>query len=534
MVQLPNFEGWNDVRGNQTPKKSVQLPSVTGWADVPVQNERPKTSIQLPNDSGWNDVPAHGEPQKSVQMADPGWDDLPGVQPPQTVAMFQGVNRLDPFSIQDTYATDELNLSTSAFPAAAVRPGHSQLGTSFTGVTGLMVWQDKELHVIANGVWSKWTGSTWTQLATGLSTTAVWSSANFKGNLADQNLIVANGVDTVRRYDGTSVSTLTGAPAGGNYIVQHDNRMYCAVSNTVHYSALRKADDWTTAKDAGQIVIEDPTGEKINALVAGAGHVVIFFPSAVYELWGTGPRDYRVQPVAEDIGIMNNKCWANLNGLLYFLDDNGVYEYGGGVRPSRKFSLPVQKYIEGINPAQKSRCCVGTDGQKLYVSIPYQGSTTNNVTLVYDPQFSVWNVWGTITPDFYEMMGNTLHHADSIGRVGKQGGVQDFGSPVSWRWVSKPFGGDSRSQLLRWYRLWCVTNIAAGNTGTVSLSPSASGGSDWTAVQFIPTGSVAKSTKTMIPVASIAQATWIRVKVEGSGPATLYELARQQRAVPLG
>src|SRR5690606_19805254 len=123
-------------------------------------------------------------------------------------------------------------------------------------------------------------------------------------------------------------------------------------------------------------------------------HLLTFFPGSVYELYGTGPDDYRMIRIAEDIGLLSDQCVATVGGVIYWADDNGIYRYTGGSRPRKDFSLPVQHYIDNMNKEYKHKCCAGTDGKRLYISLPYGSTQEPNVTLQYDPEFSgIWYVW---------------------------------------------------------------------------------------------------------------------------------------------
>lgn len=465
------------------------------------------------------------------------WQPLAGVRDPIPLRQFTGVSNLDPYSVADSYATAMQNMTSLSYPALSVREGYTQIGANLTAfIQGIDAWKDTELHTISNGIWYRWNSatSTWVSLLTGLNVSAMWSFCNFKGNFAAMNLIGTNGIDAPRRYDGATVQALANAPAGGNFVDQHDNRVYMAVGNTVYCSALRKADDWATAKDAQQFVLENQNGESIVGLKAGAGHVIVFLPNSIHELWGTGPKDFRMQIVAEDIGLINNQCTVNVGGVLYFLDTRGIYRYTGGTMPTRDFSFPVQNYIDTMNPAAKAQCSVGTDGRNLYVSIPSAGSTFADTILEYNPQFNgIWSVWKNIVPHVFTRMGEDCYIGDHSGRVLKLGGTTDNGVPIAWEWVSKAFSGASLAQGLQWHRLWYTAEVPAGSTMNVHLSKSATGNADWTLVKTI-TSADAQTGKIMIPVTSFANANWLRVKFSGSGPATIHEFDRQMREIPLG
>lgn len=469
---------------------------------------------------------------------------MPRIRPRQPTIQreFRGINKLEPFSIRDEYATDGYNFVTSNYPVFSTRMGYSLLGASIARVLGLGVHKDTTLvGTFADGSMRRLDGSTWVSLATGLNTSANWSWANFKGGFSGIYLLAANGTDPVKQFDGATVTNLAGAPAGMNYIEQYADRVWGIVGNTLRASGYRLATDWTSAMPPDAIddsvsffaEIESPDGETINALKAGLGRLVIFKPSAMYELMGYSPSDYRVQPISSDIGVINNRCIAVLQSGMYFLDDGGVYVYrGDGVAPNKNFSKPVQWYIDNMNQAGKQNCAVGTDGKLLFVSLP-MNSSVPDTTLVYDPENQTWSVWNGHSTVHYANLGTNTYIGDYNGSVRLLGGSNDAGTAISWRLVSKPFTAQSLSQKLRWIRMWLTVDLPVGSTLNVYLSGSPSG-SDWVQAGATVSGSATIQRRAIhFPSNIIPPSEQIRVKFEGTGPCTVYEFARDEVTFPV-
>lgn len=464
------------------------------------------------------------------------WKPIRGVMEPIPIRQFKGVwnNDDDGFTLADGYAQDMRNISSHSFPALSLHSGYSLLGDNLGGrVTGLLKWQETELHAVVGGTWQKWTGSAWSSVATGLSASAECSFANFKGNLAGINLIMSNGFDPIKRYDGSTVQNLSGAPAAGNFIEQHDNRLYCAVGNIISFSALSKADDWSTAKDAGQLVLETNNGQQIIGLRAGNQHLTVFKNSSIHELYGTGPNNYRLIEVANDIGAYSNKAIVNAAGTLYFIS-NHIYQYAGGSRPDWGFSKPVQNYINGINPAATDKCVVGTNGKNVFFAIPYGTATDCNMILEYDTAYGVWYVHDGIEPTHMVRMGANWYAGDDVGNVYQmETGQTNNGNPIAWKWVSPPYGAEMLAKRTNWYNLWIIVDLPVGSTLNVSLSKLSSGDTDWTLVKAITAQSGLQSARIIIPLAMVALSNFMRVKFDGTGPFRIFEFDRQMREMPI-
>ena len=463
------------------------------------------------------------------------WGSIRGISSPIPIRGFNGVYKPDDegFNLPDEVFTELINFSPDEYPAITTRPGYSVIGTFGSAVLGLGAWKDQELHaVFSDGIWRKWNGTSWTTLASGINTSADWSFCNFKGNLTEINLIGSNGANPIKRYNGSTVQNIENTPVGGNFITTQGNRLYCAVENTVHYSALNEVDDWTTVDDAGELPVNTGDGETINGLNAGNGHVTVFKPSSTFELYGKGPQSYSMDQIAADIGATGNKAIVAYDETLPFISRDGIYRYSGGIRPRKEYSIPVQQFVNGMNKAQSAKCVTGNDGEYLYFGIPYGSATNNNRILQYDPIHQAWYTWDGIAVTQMLRVGDKMYFGDASGRVLLLGGTTDGGSAISATAITKPFTADSISRKNHWFRIWVVASLAAGSTLQIYISGKASG-DDWTALQPITSAVDIQYKEILIPTNSIAAANAVRLKLVATGPVTIHEITRQLRQLPM-
>lgn len=465
------------------------------------------------------------------------WKPLSGMSPPIPIREFSGVYNPDDegFNLSDNLFTELTNFCPDEHPAITTRPGYTVVGTFGTGpVTGLMSWKDTELHaVFSDGSWRRLNNDgSWTSLATGLNTSTDWSYANFKGNLSTINLIASNGVDPIKRYDGTTVQNLTNAPANANYVTTHSNRLYCVVGNVMNFCALNVPTDWTTVDDAGQIGLNTSIGETIVGLNAGNGHVTVFTPSTTHELYGKGPTSYSLDQIAADIGATGNKGIAVHDETLPFISRDGAYIYSGGLRPKKDYATPVNNYITGMNAAQTNKCVAESDGKYIYYAIPYGSATQNNLILQFDPVHRTWFTWDNIAVTQMVRVGAYFYLGDAIGRVLRVGGTTDNGASITATAVSKPFTGDNISRKQHWLKIWLVASIESGSTLSIYVSGKASG-DDWTLAKTLTADSDIQYKEINIPTNAIYGANAVRVKIVATGVVTIHEISRQVRELPM-
>lgn len=472
--------------------------------------------------------------KQPIKIPQNNWEPITGIQPPETIRQFTGINTLDPFSIEETMMVKNKNISTDRYPTATTRKGYTSLAATTGATTGLGVWKETELQAITNGEWRKWNGTAWSTIVSGLNVTAKWSFTNFKGNFADIALLGANGVDPVKVYNGTTVTNLANAPAGMNYLVGHSNRLYGAVKNELHYSALRIPTDWNTVDQSGRIVIENNGGENITSVLSGTGKIVVFMTHSMHELYGTGPRNFQLQLISDEIGCVCHHSAVTVGSTLYFLSHDGLYRYTGGALPSKEFSLPVQALLDRVNTKAWGKVVGGTDSERLYISLPIDGATEPNLTLEYDPKFDTWNIWDFgFVPSYYARIEETMYVGSTLNKIVKMGGTTDDGSPIPFSMQTKPFSHSSLAAENRLYRLWVVADVPIGSTLSISIS-SDDNDESWTVVRTIAVDADVKADKIVIPVNQTFYHNFIRIKLEGTGPVTIHEITRQQRTFQMG
>ncbi|WP_339306552.1 hypothetical protein [Paenibacillus sp. FSL R5-0519] len=451
---------------------------------------------------------------------------LEGMMQPIPIREFRGLNTFDPYSIEDTYFTEMQNLTTDDYPAISTRPGLAVQGTFGTRVLGMGVWRGRELHAVFNdGTWRRLIGSTWTTLASGLNTSAEWSFTNFDGNLGGVNLIGCNGVDSMRKYNGSAVSVLSGAPSNGKYITTYQNRLWCAVGNELWSSALDQPENWNqfagNQQDSYRKTIESSHGEDINMLSGSLYRLTIGMPSSIHLLMGGQPSDFNSRVVTDDEGVANNNAVSAREGSLRFMHKSGIYEYSAAALPDKGFSEVIKSFYPNVSTASAA----GSDGLRLYFS------TQSGETLVHDPRIGTWTRWVTPVPTCYASIGQDLYIGTATGQVLKLGGTLDMASPVAWKAVTKPFTNQSIAQRQRWLKMWIVVDMGVGSVLNISLSNQKSGENWDSVISFTSSSTV--SQRIIIPVRKFALENTVRIKLEGLGFVRLHEIARQVRQLPL-
>ncbi|MFX3633718.1 MAG: hypothetical protein ACE3L7_25535 [Candidatus Pristimantibacillus sp.] len=471
---------------------------------------------------------------RTIQYPIPQAQPLGGIAA-STVREFKGLNTFDPLSIPDSFFSDSSNMCSRDYPAASVREGYTVLGTPIgTKCTGLGVWEDKKLIGAFNdGTWRVWSGSAWSAPIFTYSSTdpeavnRMWSFTNFQGSYPQVNLIGCNGMGGLYRYNGSTAISIAKSPLGSNFVTTYQNRLWVAINKEIQSCALDQPEVWDlfggTDEDSYRKDIESSRGGLINALSGGLTKLTIGLPNEIRELYGGVPSDFSDRSVTEDLGFSNNQSVVTQEGIMRFLHKSGIYQYAGGLLPSKNFSEVVSNYPYTVD----TDSAAGSDGSNLYFSV-------GDSLLVYDPREGVasWSVWKGIRATCFAQMGGDFYIGDAQGRVVKLGGSTDAGTPINWHATTKPFNNQAASQKSRWYKMWAVVELAAGSSLNVYLSRSVKGDSDWELVQTV-NGTGIGVQRVIVPVSKYALENWVRVKIQGTGWARINELTRSTRQMPL-
>lgn len=235
------------------------------------------------------------------------------------------------------------------------------------------------------------------------------------GGPTGEHIYIANGVDTVRRWDGSSFSTPTysGVTPNGKFLglSSTDNRLANARftgsvagnnPSTVRFSMEGDPLTWTATH------YEDLTpgdGEEITGIASWRDLVFVFKQSKFFVFYGQSVDDdgdpvFNYRPVDAGVGLVSPRALAVSEQGVYFLDRTGLYFTAGG-QPERVSDIiePIFKgapsvyYTGGVlNFGSLSQATMIYHDERLWFSFPADVSSTNNRQLVFDPHERWWSL----------------------------------------------------------------------------------------------------------------------------------------------
>ncbi|RAV22202.1 hypothetical protein [Paenibacillus contaminans] len=432
------------------------------------------------------------------------------------------------FAVNDNETTEEYGFDTDNYPALTVRKGRTTYGSSGIAVTYLLTNYGNTHLVRAVGTTLQyWNGSAWTPII-GTFTAVDWDATNFNGKL-----ILTNGTDNVKSWNGTTLSDLNVSDAPkGKYIANNTLRVFMAKDSTIYFSKYLDETNWSDPDSAGFFEYYTPNGGNVTALKLFTNTIIAFKKDAMAEIVGTGEttQKHRLLEISSSIGCVSFKTIQLINEQMYFLGERDVYIYNGG-RPS-PIGQKIRAYLNSINPAHVSKCCAFTDGLKYYLCLVTGSATEPNIRLVFDPRYGIWRVCALDENYRYGAFLNGFPYVgDSSGQAFKElDGTTNAGSPIAWSVTTKPFDEGMPEAEKTYLDLHIQGLFQTGTTLTSSVSTQ-DRGSSFQTINFDPTAfaDYAQSFNCVIPLDTVPLTFKTRFRLTGTGPVQIERLQRYYR-----
>ncbi|NPV89127.1 hypothetical protein HPY42_06475 [Coprothermobacteraceae bacterium] len=216
-------------------------------------------------------------------------------------------------------------------------------------------------------------------LLTGLSVASHYSFAQLQ-----DYLLVFNGIDSPKKYDGTTIADITAGPKA-KYCCVYKNRVWAAKGSTLYFSDLLSVDTWPAANF---IEVNPSDGDEIIALIPTTMMLLIVKQHSTYYLTGYSPQTFAVS-LAGDVGTISPRgaLWTPYG--IFMLDREGVWQ-----TDLRKRVLLTRK-IEGawktLNQRALSKGALFVMDERILVAVPSAIANGNDTVLVYDVLHRAWS-----------------------------------------------------------------------------------------------------------------------------------------------
>jgi hypothetical protein len=328
-----------------------------------------------------------------------------------------GLNlRREAFTLGPNESPDMLNVNVDPRGGVFSRGGILKYGAAHTtDLTGVWTWDTPSAsskvvgydgtNIVLQG------GGSWSTL--GAFTGPTVRAVNFK-----DKLYLQNGTTAPKAYDGSTLSTLTDPSSGGTSwnanldspnngdmpigtcITAHMGCVFVANTleggtrypNRVRWSHPGNPEDWV---DYHYIDVDlGMDGDEITGIQPFGDRLLIFKRRSVYALYGEPPEAFQVFNVTREIGAISQEAVAVSDlGVYFFSWNEGVFLFSGK-GTAWQFDRLYPSITRGDIPeGYKDQIQLGWGNGRLWVSVPWESSTTRNRVFVLDPRLSKEGAW---------------------------------------------------------------------------------------------------------------------------------------------
>lgn len=332
----------------------------------------------------------------------------------------------DPIELDPDQCQKLVNIIVRDKFKARTRPGADALGGAAPSgganlIQGLMYFDTPALEYLvaaSNGNLYTWDGAVW-------SAALAWTLANAATRLASaqgvDKALFSDGVGNLQQWDGAAFTDLGNGvgspPVGATILLWHAGRMWASgvatAPDTIWPSAVLNfgVGGWDANRS---FRVGGGEGDPIRAMASMQGFTMAVGKENSVWLVETDPQavptDYSaeqpVETVSYGVGICGPQAWCVYgNDLLFVSPDLQIRSLqrmaaaAGQWNLSAPISVPVQPYIDRINPNYTHLIAVTKYLEFAFFSVPLDTSTHNNAVLVWNGRLGKWlGVWEGWTP----------------------------------------------------------------------------------------------------------------------------------------
>lgn len=439
-----------------------------------------------------------------------------------------GINQaMDPFAIGDTQSSEEMGFDSVDTPFATTALSKQTYGAAGPFQINLLTnfGNTHLLRIAGEQMAYNSSGTTWTTIS-GTFLSKDWDATNFEVGGAPA-LIMVDGANTPRYWNGSTLGTLGGSAPKGRYITNDTVRVWMANDDMLYFSGFQDAQDWTSTENSGFLQYYTERGGDIMALKNYYGDKYVWKRDAMAVIQGTNYFNYRLKEISNDVGCVSFKTIQEVGDTLMWLGEMDVYMFTGGF--PTPIGDPIRKYLKRINPTWTERCSAAHDGERYYLNLVIDDASYPNIRLVYDTRYKIWRVCAQNEQLTYGVRFRTdTYVGNASGQVFKLNAAPSTGA---WSLTTKPFDEGIAEAEKEYKELHIQGYFPEGTTLNISYSVSDRSPS-FINIPFNPLDGYSNSAQNrnlIIPLDTTPLTNWIRFRISGTGPATIYNVQRYFR-----
>jgi len=216
-------------------------------------------------------------------------------------------------------------------------------------------------------------------------------------------------------------------------------------------------------------------GDRVLATRTYANQLIIMKENSFHKVIGDSPENFELVEVSTRYGCLSNKTVIEYEQRLVWLDKKGILEYNGANYDI--ISTPVEDIFRRMNVEAAKEKAVAVHEiyrNQIWFGIPIDGSTQNNMTVVYDYLVKAWTFFEGFNAASFAFIKQDLTKA-TVWRGSYSGMIYyhgasflgDNGQGISC--VIRPhWDKNKENETWIWRRFFADVGTVTGLTGTLT------------------------------------------------------------------
>lgn len=216
-------------------------------------------------------------------------------------------------------------------------------------------------------------------------------------------------------------------------------------------------------------------GDYITGHKSFNNQVIVTKEKSFHKVVGDSSDNYQLVQISDQYGCLSKKTMVFKDQLMYWLDKKGILEFNGANH--QIISGPVEGIFRRMNLSAAKEKAVGIHHpyrNQLWWGIPIDGSTQNNITVVYDYMVGAWTFFDGFKPSSLASVKGaltrpTVWRGDYSGLPHYYGEsfYSDSGSGITCLAFTR-FDLAKENETWIWRRFFLDVATASGLTGTLA------------------------------------------------------------------
>lgn len=246
--------------------------------------------------------------------------------------------------------------------------------------------------------------------------------ANFGATLVDMGFTLTSQIAPFSEQFTTLVP---------QYLAIFNNQMFMAGFSTLPSEVIWSEIGEPEAVDPGfDVELRTNDGDVITGLRPYNNTLIVTKKRSFFQIFGDNPSDFVFQQISDQYGCLSNRAMVVYQNLIWFLDEKGIVQYDGSNFTIESNS--VEPIFKNMNVQAATNNAVAVHAKfynEVWFAIPINGSTVNNIIVVFDYLTGAWTHYdGLEVASIWMAAANFPYRTPMFGNY--SGSIFNFGQSL--------------------------------------------------------------------------------------------------------